>query len=207
VFNLTLANDSFMNRRRWLYVCSGSLMVASVPLAARCMVLMQRKPKAPVEEVAQQIGQMTNLARKAEAAKPPLMPYVRNPALDDIAREQAKRLALEQFEPTEEWMEERFRLSGYGFPVMRYAVRAGFCQGVDGRPLSVTDSFGKWLEEDRSKSQPQERGILNPYFADFGVGVYLNEETSVYYVAFVFAKRFQMKNIFVPKGKEKDAEK
>jgi hypothetical protein len=168
------------------------------------MVLMQHKPKATPADVEQQIVQLTNLARKAEGARPPLLPYIRNAALTDIARDQAKKIAHEDWKPTEQWLEEQFRMSGYGFPVMRYALRAGYCQGVDGHPLSVPESFAKWLEEDRNKSKPEERGILNPYYADVGVGVYLNEETGVYYVGFVFAKRFQAKNIFVPKGKEKD---
>jgi hypothetical protein len=195
-----------MTRRGWLYACSGSLLVASLPLAVRCAVLMRAKPKAAPEDVEQQIVKMTNLARKTETAQPPLLPYFYHPALTDVARDQARKIATEQnWAPTEQWMEEELRLSGYGFPVMRYGVRGGFCQGVDGRPLSVPECFNKWLEEDR-KGEPEERGILNPYYGDFGVGVFLNEATKVYYVAFVFGKRFRPKDIFVPKDK-KDKDK
>jgi hypothetical protein len=137
--------------------------------------------------------------------------------LTDVARDHAKRLSTtttnydkplsEQWTPTEQWIEDEFRLYGYGFPVMRYGLRAGFCRGADGSRLSVPEAFAKWLEEDRGKAMPQDRGILNPYFADFGVGV-VETEGGVYYVSFVFAKRFKtmdIKELFKEKDKDNPA--
>jgi hypothetical protein len=197
-----------MTRRGWLYACSGGFFILSLPLAARCVALTRRKPNAPPGDVEKEMVRLTNAARQSAQ----LPAFYLHPSLTDVARDHAKQIATrtnydkplnEQWTPTEQWIEDEFRLYGYGFPVMRYGLRAGFCRGSDGGRLSVPDTFAKWLEEDRAKALPQERGILNPYFADCGVGVV--EVDGVYYVSFIFAKRFKtmdIKELFKEKDKD-----
>jgi hypothetical protein len=166
---------------------SPAAQVAPVERAAEERRRAQPKAKATAKEVEEEIGQLANAARQEVG----IAQLNLHPKLTDIARTVAKRTAAQQPQPTEQWMEEQFKLSGYGIPVMRYGVRAGFCQGIEGRPLSVPESFAAWLKEDRGVPKQEERGILNPYFADLGVGVFLDNETGVYYFGLVFAKRFK----------------
>jgi hypothetical protein len=182
--------------------------VASLPLGIRCLVLSQAKTKASAREVEQQLVELTNSARQSEG----LSKLFVNPSLTDVAREHAKNIATmrtdyekpleEQWRPEDKWMQEQLKLSGYGWPVMQLGVLPGLFKGDQ---LSPAQAFAGWLGEARNKTKPQERGVLSPYYADVGIGVHLDENTGIYYVAFVFAKRFKPKqNILMDKDKEKD---
>jgi hypothetical protein len=174
------------------------LLVASLPLAIRCFVLLQPKPKASTVAVEQQLGVMVNAARQAQG----LAPYYIHPALTDVARAHAAQMAAEaNFEkpPAFQWLQEQLRLSGYGLPLVGLGMRMGVVYRTRDGGLSAPQAFSKWVEEERGKPEPQDRSILNPSFLDLGVGVCLDEPTGVYYVAFVFAKR----QIALP-PKEKD---
>jgi len=207
-----------MTRPGWLYVGSGVLLVASLILGVRCLVLAKPKPKGVGRDVEQRLVELTNSSRQTEG----LGKLQVHPALTDVAREYAKKISKietdwtkplsEQWKPSDEWMAEQLRSSGYGWPVMRIALLPQmFSQAAfEGRRVTVPEAFARWLEEDRSKAQPAERGILNPYVHEIGVGVYHDDATGFDYVGFVFAKRFrsvQMEDLFKPKEKDKDKDK
>jgi hypothetical protein len=183
-------------------------------MGVRSLALAKPKPKVTGPDVEQQLVELTNSSRQAEGLPNKLI--VRSD-LTEVARDYAKKISqtptdyskplAEQWTPPQQWMEEELRSSGYGWPVMTLRLLPQvFRRTADGHRLSVPDAFATWLEEDRSKAQPA-RGILSPFVADFGVGVYHDEATGFYYVSFVFAKRFrtmELNDLFAPKDKEKD---
>jgi hypothetical protein len=179
-----------MTRRRWLYAASGGLFVMDFALGLRCMVLARGKPKPNAREVEEQLVQWTNEARKAGHVVPEKLYQDRS--LGDVARDLAEKWEAEKSDklPTEQWLVDKLRTSGYGDPVMRFSVRGGVVyKGPEGG-RTVRETFDKWVADELSMSKPEERSILNPYIADVGVGVVADTTTGAYFVALVFGKRY-----------------
>lgn len=177
-----------MTRRRWLCASSGALWVMSGGMALRCWVLLQPKPKSSAADVERQFIDMTNQARQAAG----LMPLYPHPALTDVARVRAEQTAGDKsFDkpPSEQWLGDKLRQFGYDTSPMRFGIVGGVVyRGPEGG-TTISEAHHQWIAADGSKSQPEERSILNPYFADVGAGVFLEEATGAYFVALVFGKR------------------
>jgi hypothetical protein len=190
-----------MTRRGWLYVASGGLLVLSTPLALRCAVLARGKPKPDARQVEEQLVQWVNDARKQhlnEVRPGPEKLYAPQ-ALTDVARDLADKWAAEKDDklPSEQWLLEKLRSSGYADQVMRFAVRGGVVyKGPEGG-RSLREAFDKWVSDDLAMSPPETRSILNPYISDIGAGVAVDDVTGAYFVALVFGKRFM--NMKMPK--------